>query len=197
MSEAVSALGGRVAEPRPGLAIRDMGLRGQITLKADLTEPAVATAVETVAHVPLPSKLSAAFAEDGRGAVWMAADEMLIFVPKAEVSAALEALEAALADLHHMALDVSDARAVLRLSGRPVAEVLAKGAPVDLRASAFPVGRARRTHLAGLAVGLWRRGEDDWDIVCFRSYAHHLFDWLVRVGGEGAAVDHPPMGSEA
>lgn len=192
MSEPVSALGGRRVEPRPGLTLQDMGVRGQITLKADLEIEAVAKAIEAVAGA-VPDRLGAAFVEDGRGAVWMAPDEALIFVPLAEVHDALAEFGHALGDVHHMALDVSHARAVVRLTGPDAAETLAKGVPVDLRPAAFPVGHARRTHLGGLAVGLWRRDERVWEVVCFRSFAHHLMGWLERTGVAGAELGHPPL----
>ncbi len=94
----------------------------------------------------------------------------------------------ALAGKHHMAVNVSDARAVITLAGAGVAEVLAKGAPVDLSEAAFPAGTARRTHIAGVAVGFWRKEDHEWEIVCFRSFARYLFDWLVESSKEGGEV---------
>ena len=188
MSEPVAPLGGRSAEPREGLLIAERGPLGQIALKApDLADPAVAGAVEAVAGLAVPEMLCAEFGE-GRTVVWMAPDELLLLLPRGEVPAALATIGERLSATHHMALDVSDARAVIALAGPTAAETLAKGAPVDFREAAFPVGRARRTHLGGLAVGVWRRGAAEWEVVCFRSYAHHLFDWLVAAGAEGAEV---------
>ena len=178
-----------MAELRPGLRLSDCGLRGQITQRAgDLAAPALVGAVEAVAGVAVPGVLEAAFAGDARGAVWMAPAELLLFVPRGEVTGAVEMLEAALADSHRMVLDVSHARAVLRLEGADAAETLAKGAPLDFTDAGFPVGRARRTHLGGLAAGIWRRGPEQWELVCFRSFAHHLYAWLETSGVEGAEV---------
>lgn len=189
MSNPVSALAGQITEPRPGLTIAEAGLRGQITLRASsLDGPALAAAVQSVAGVAVPEPLSASFAEDDRGAVWMAPDELLLFVPYEEVQIAVDEIGEALAGTHHLALDVSHARAVVSLKGGDIREVLAKGAPVDLSEAAFPVGRARRTHLGGLAVGLWRRGPQHWEVVCFRSFAHHLFAWLETSGQAGGDV---------
>jgi sarcosine oxidase subunit gamma len=120
----------------------------------------------------------------------MSPDELMLFTPYAEAGALVAALDEALAGEHHLAVDVSDARAVIGLVGAGVgpgvAEVLAKGAPIDL--AAFPVGAARRTHLGGIAVAFWRKSEDEWEIVCFRSLARHLFDWLVQASREGSEV---------
>ncbi len=190
MSEPVAPLGGRNAEPRLGLVITERGPLGQIALKAPaLGDPAVSGAVEAVTGLPVPEPLGVRSGVAHR-VVWMATDELLLLLPRDEVAGALETIAERLGGTHHMALDVSDARAVITLSGADAAETLAKGAPVDFRETAFPVGCARRTHLGGLAVGIWRLGPTDWEIVCFRSYAHHLFDWLAVAGTEGAEVGH-------
>jgi len=76
------------------------------------------------------------------------------------------------------------------LSGAGVAEVLAKGAPCDLSEGAFPPGSARRTRLGALAVGFWRLDEQVWEIVAFRSYAHHLMTWLEDAARKGAEVHY-------
>ncbi|MEO0623222.1 MAG: sarcosine oxidase subunit gamma family protein [Pseudomonadota bacterium] len=197
MSDPVSALMGERVEPRSGLVCSDVSERGQITLKADLEIEAVRAAINEVVGVVCPDPRGAVFSEDNRGAVWMAGDELLLFVPRAEVASVTADLTERLADLHAMVLDVSDARAILRLTGPDAAETLAKGTPVDLRDAAFPIGLARRTHLAGLAVGIWRRDADVWEVVCFRSYAHHLFAWLAQVGQSGAEVQHAPLSAKA
>ncbi|MFQ5567259.1 MAG: sarcosine oxidase subunit gamma [Paracoccaceae bacterium] len=187
MSEAVSTLNRAAAAAGQTIQITDRGPVGQVTLRGDLASAAMEKAVKAEVGVDVPGPLRAAFAGD-RGAVWMSPDELLLFTAYDEAGALVSALAGALAGTHHMVLDVSDARAVIRLSGAGVAEVLAKGAPLDLSESAFPVGTARRTHIAGIAVAFWRKAEGEWEIVCFRSYARHLFDWLVQSSVEGSEV---------
>jgi sarcosine oxidase subunit gamma len=97
-------------------------------------------------------------------------------------------LDETLAETHHLAVDVSDARAVLRLTGARVGEVLSKGAPCELSDRAFPAGSARRTTLAGIAIALWRPSAENWEIVAFRSYAHHLMAWLEDAARAGSEV---------
>lgn len=166
----------------PLIGIEELPLRGQVTLKGDLSDAGLGAAVREVAGVDVPGAL----AQSGGKAVWMAPDELLLMVDDA--AAAVAALEGALAGQHVMALDVSDTRAVIRLTGARVGEVLAKGAPCDCSDHGFPAGTARRTHLAGLAVGLWRLDAESWEIVCFRSYAHHLLAWLEQASVPGSEV---------
>lgn len=189
MSEAVSALNRATAEAGQSIRITERGPVGQVTLRGDLASAALKDAVRAGVGVEVPGVRQAAFAGGG-GAVWMSPDELLLFTGYDEAGALVAALDRALAGAHHLAVSVSDARAVIALSGAGVAEVLAKGAPVDLSGAAFPVGAARRTHVAGIAVGFWRKADREWEIVCFRSHARHLFDWLVTVSKTGSEVGY-------
>lgn len=166
----------------PLIAIADISPRPQVTLKGDLASAALQGAVQDVVGVAVPGPLTHC---EGK-AIWMAPDEVLLL--PASAPEAVAALEAALAGHHAMALDVTDARAVLRLTGARVGEVLAKGAPCDCSDAGFAPGTARRTHMGGLAVGIWRLDAATWEIVCFRSYAHHLIAWLEQAAVPGSEV---------
>ncbi len=185
VSEPVSALAG--ASVRGAcVGIEDAGPRGQVLLKGDFAGQEMAGAVSEIAGVEMPATWGVRMTGE-RGAVWMAPDELLLLVPRAEAAAAVERLGQLLAGRHHLALDVSDMRVVLRLTGPLVGEVLAKGVPCDLSDRAFQPGSARRTTTAGIAVALWRLEPELWEIVAFRSHAGHLFAFLedsARLGSE-------------
>ncbi len=187
MSEPLSVLEGAASDR--GLArIADAGPVGMVTLRGDLAAEPCAAAVRDAAGLDVPGVWQAGIGEEGRDVLWMAPDELLLLTHYAGASGLAGRLGDALAGQHHLALDVSDARAVLDLSGPSVAEVLAKGAPVDLSPAAFPAGAARRTHLGGIAVVFWRRSEQDWRIASFRSFGRHLYDWLVTAARPGSGV---------
>lgn len=169
------------------IRIEDRGPVGQVTLRGDLASGAIGRAVNAAVGVDVPDPLRAAF-DGNRGAVWMSPDELLLFTDYDQAGELVEGLESALSGAHHMTVDVSDARAVMALAGPQVPEVLAKGAPIDLSPAAFPPGMARRTHIGGIAVAFWRRTEEEWEIVCLRSFARHLFDWLAQTSREGSEV---------
>ncbi len=187
MSEPRSTLNRAAAAAGATIRIEDRGPVGQVTLRGDLSSKALKKAVKAALGVGVPATMQAGF-DGGKGAVWMSPDELLLFTAYDQADALAASLGAALAGKHHMAVNVSDARAVITLAGAGVAEVLAKGAPVDLSAAAFPAGSARRTHIGGVAVGFWRRAEHEWEIVCFSSFARYLFDWLVESSKEGGEV---------
>jgi len=82
---------------------------------------------------------------------------------------------------------VSDARATFRLTGAGAREVVAKGMPADLSRRAFGAGAARRSHLGPVAAAVWVVAEapETLELVCARSVAGHVFDWLATSAREG------------
>jgi len=170
----------RVAEvPAPGM----------ITLKGDLSSPAVAEALRAVAGTPVP-EVRRIVAQGGCRVAWMAPDEVLILVPRDAVAAALATLAETLAGQHHLAADVSDMRAVFRIEGGVAArEALAKLCPVDLAPGAFEAGEMRRTRLAQVAAAFWWE-EGGFTLVCFRSVAQYAFDVLKGAADDAARVGH-------
>ena len=76
-------------------------------------------------------------------------------------------------------MEVSDARAVFRLTGDLDAarEVLAKLTPADLSPTAFGEGEVRRTKLGQVAAAFWIE-DGGITLVSFRSVAAYVFDLL-------------------
>lgn len=156
--------------------IRD---RGMIAIRVDLSVGAACRAVAKGTGVPVPEtrRLSA---KNGRALAWMSPDELLLSLPREQVPATLEAVAAAMGARHHLAADLSDARAVFLLTGPGAREVLAKGAPVDLSRGAFGPGDFRRTRLGQVAAAFGQVSADpeSFELVCFRSVAAHVERWL-------------------
>jgi sarcosine oxidase subunit gamma len=187
MSEPVSPL--NQASYEGYVRIETMGLQGMITLRGDLSSAKLKKAVKAVAGVAVPAQRKVA-QEGDKAVAWMSPDEVLILVPYAGVADAIAALEKDLSGEHFLAVDVSDARAMFRLSGASVREVVAKVMPVDMRPSEFAVGDFRRSRLAQVAAAMWMPAEDAVQIICFRSVADYAFGVLkdaAETGGEVGA----------
>ena len=182
----VSALGGAVRAEGLAVRIEEVAGLGMIMLRADFDQPQARAALEQALGAAPPGPLARATA-GGRALVWMAPDEYLLTLPRGEVAATLAQLGAALAGLHHLALDVSDARATFRLTGAGAREVVAKGMPADLSRRAFGPGAARRSHLGPVAAAVWTVADapETLELVCARSVAGYVFDWLVASAREG------------
>ncbi|PWK62631.1 sarcosine oxidase subunit gamma [Roseicyclus mahoneyensis] len=186
MSDAtVSALKG--AEARGLVTLRDAGLTGMVTLRADLATAARAVKRVTGADMPGLRRIT-----QGQGCrvAWMSPDEILILCEHATARKLAFDLTEALTGQHHLALDVSDARAMMALTGEPgpLRDVLAKITPADI--AALPLGEMRRTRLQQVAGAIWFETETEARVICFRSVATYVFDLLAMSAREGGAIGY-------
>lgn len=190
-TRAASALNGASFE---GFAsVRELGLCGMITLRGDLSSPQMARAVRDAAGVDVPER-STATAQGACAAAWMSPDELLVMVPHAEAEERLRAIAAALAGTHHLAVNVSDARAMIEVSGAAAREVISKLCPVDMHPAAFPPGRFRRTRMAQIPAALWQVDAETVRVLCFRSVAGYAFGLLANAAKPGSEIGALPSG---
>lgn len=80
--------------------------------------------------------------------------------------------------------DQSHGRVVIRIDGPKARAVLAKGTPVDLHSSEFPVGKSALTQMAHVGVHLTRVGEDAFDLSVFRGFSESFWEWLTEQAEE-------------
>lgn len=181
---------GLAAAPAPGAAITLAPLAdgGRLNLRLD---PALA---EAAAGWSLPTAAGTVWqGEGGRRALWLGPDEWLLLCPLAEVGEASAALAAALAGHHHALVDLTDNYASLSLAGRPAADVLAKGCPLDL--DRFAVGRVAQSLIGKVDAIIERRPDSPggglvFEITVRRSFAHYTWEWLADGAREfGLAVE--------
>ncbi len=185
MSEPISALNHASYD---GIAkVVETGLQGMITLRGDLSDKVVIKAVTEATGQKMPGQRQANVNGES-GLCWMSPDELLVLVPYAEVNDKLAAINNALGGVHALAVNVSDARAVFRVSGDNAREVIAKLSPVDLSPEAFQPGQIRRSRLAQVAGAFWMDDAETFRVVCFRSAADYAFKLLKVAAQPGSEV---------
>ena len=182
MSEPVSALKGATATGFA--AIREVGPVGMITLRVKPDVKALAKAIKAAVGTGVPAVRRIEIDGD-RACGWMSPDEYLLVLPYAAVAGALEAIAKAMGGEHHLAVDVSDARAVFRVEGGKADQVLAKLSPVDF--ATLEPGELRRTRAAQVAAAFWKDG-DGFTVVCFRSVGRYVFDLLATSAAPGSEL---------
>jgi sarcosine oxidase, subunit gamma len=182
MSDVTTPLDGAAFE---GFAqVREIGPLGMITLRCKHDVAALPRAVKNAVGVAMPDPRR--IVTDGAwGAAWMAPDELLLICPRDQVPVALASLSKALAGEHHLAVDVSDARAVFRVDGPKAAQVLVKLTPADV--AALAPGELRRSRLAQVAAAFWADGSG-FTVVTFRSVARYAFDLLSHAARPGSEI---------
>ena len=96
------------------------------------------------------------------------------------------------------AIDLTSARALVRLTGAAAHRLLAKVCAVDLDDRATPDGTAFRSSVAKVVTDVIRddqAGTRSYLLHCDRSYGQYLFDTLLDAGAEfGIDVDGYPEG---
>ncbi|MBI1172806.1 sarcosine oxidase subunit gamma [bacterium] len=154
-----------------------------ITLRVKPDVPGLAEALQALG-LTLPEMRRIVVGGD-RAAGWMGPDEYLLVVPYAEVSAAVARLSDSLKGQHHLVADVSDARAVFRISGAKADQVLRKLCPADL--DRLEPGELRRTRAAQVAAAFWHQ-DDGFTLVCFRSVAGYVMGLLQNAAQPGSEL---------
>ncbi len=185
-----SALAG--VKPRNGLAITisEVSDIGMIDVRGDAKDKTFRTAFAKVTGCDLPAMPRTSVAGGDTHVLWLSVDQWLVLVPRKRVKDVVSALRSALRETHSLAIDLSDARTIIRLEGESVREILMKGAPVDLTLAEYGVGSVRRLRLGDVAalVHIHALAPDTIDLYVFRSYARFAWDWLEATAGEAARV---------
>ncbi|AGT09744.1 sarcosine oxidase subunit gamma [Paracoccus aminophilus] len=167
----------------PLATITDVADLGMIQLRADLAASGEAIATAVGVALPAPTRIES---NGNRAIGWMSPDELLVFVPKAEVGATVAALEAALQGRHALVLDVSDLRAVFDVRGAAAAQALSKLTPTDF--AALPENGLRRSRLAQVACGIWPVS-GGYRVMGFRSVADYMRGILTAAARPGSQLD--------
>jgi sarcosine oxidase subunit gamma len=181
MSDPVSALGG--ASFAGFASIREIGPLGMVTLRAKGLKN-LDKAVKAAVGARTPTQRRIEVSGD-RACAWMSPDEYLLVMPYAEVAKALATIAKTLGADHHLAVDVSDARAVFRIEGDRADQVLRKLSPADF--DRLDPGEIRRTRAAQVAVAFWQQ-DGGYTLVCFRSVAGYVMGLLSNAAQQGSEL---------
>jgi len=185
-----SALAGVAPKDGLAIAISEVNDLGMIDVRGDAADRAFRTAFKKVIGCDVPAKPRTSIAAKDSEVLWLSVDQWLVLVPRRQVKDTVSALRSALRDIHSLAIDLSDARTIIRLEGEDVREILMKGAPVDLTLPEFGVGSVRRLRLGDVAALVHIRALNPGviDLYVFRSYARFAWDWVEATAGESARV---------
>lgn len=132
--------------------------------------------------VALPQTPKSSASSGKRHALWLGPDEWLLIDEEGADLCAVAAAAAAL----HSAVDVSHCNTAIAVLGEGAEATLAAGCPQDLSLAAFPVGACSRTILGKIEVVLWRRGEEEFRVEAWRSFAGYAFDFLSEAARDAA-----------
>jgi len=169
--------------------------RGRALVTVGGPGPAFAMAASGALGVASPPAPGTAVSAGDAVILTLGPAEWLVVVSGRDGWALERELAAALAAAGGSAVDVSHGRAVLRLSGPSVRDVLARGCPIDLHPRGFAAGRCAQTLFGKINVLLHARAENDAiELYVGRSYADALADGLMAAAREVGVVLASPVG---
>ncbi len=168
-----------MAEPAPGIELRECPPRGRIDLRGDPADRAFATGVSSVLGLEPPPTPNTSRSGAESFILWLGPDQWLIEVAHEAQTGIANTLESALSALHASVAIVGDGYATLSLAGKRAADVLAKGMTLDLDPDRFLPGCCARSLLAKVPVLLHRPGDDlFYEVTVARSYSDYAWRWL-------------------
>jgi len=175
---------------------------GIVNLRGPRTDEAFQGAFKGFSGHDLPAAAGESLQGTRATAFWLSPDEWWIVdksgtwggEPGAGTRLAAE-LRQALAGMPVAVTDISDSRAVIRLSGPRARQVLQKACPLDLHPQHFGIGQCAHTRLAKAAALIHLSADESaaggpaFDIYVVRSFAEYVWHWLESAGQEyGVAV---------
>ena len=177
-------------ESPQGLSIdlREIKDRGMIDVRGSMADKKFTAAVKKVLGLDLPKLPRSSVSWGDVKALWLSIDQWLILCPRGRVDEIITALKTELGSVHSLVVDVSDMRAVLRLEGDGVREVLLKGSSLDLLGADYAAGTVRRMRFAEIAALLHVVEDTVFDVYVFRSYADYAWDFLLATARAPAKV---------
>ena len=183
-----SALAHRSIPENTSISIREISERGMIDLRGSTTDKKFMAAVKSVLELDLPKAPRTSTTWGDIHVLWLSTDQWLILCARSKAVAMLADLRKAVANIHSLAVDVSDMRAIIRLEGEGVRETLMKGSSLDLISSDYKPGTVRRMRFAEIAALIHVVEENVIDLYVFRSYADYAWEFLLKAARKGSEV---------
>ena len=189
-NSALSHVAGHAGEKGLSIAMREISDRGMIDLRGEASSAKFKQAAKSVLGVDLPTKPRSSAVKGAITVFWLSVDQWLITCPRGKEGKLVADLRKALDGVHSLVVDVSDMRAIIRLDGEHVREVLMKGSSVDFTLPEYKAGVVRRLVFAEIAAlaHIVSEKPDTVDMYVFRSYADYTWKWLQATAKPGATI---------
>ena len=166
---------GPAATRLPGVTIAPAPLAARVVLRL---APEIAATKTDVAGFDLSGAINTVRGTADRFAARLGPDEWLLVAPEAQEATLPAAIDAALGDTFHSAVDVSHRNVGLALEGERVPEIVNAASPLDLADAVFPPGSASRTVFAKAEIVLVRPDGGTWRIETARSFGPYVLGVL-------------------
>jgi sarcosine oxidase subunit gamma len=177
------------------LTIAECRGRALLTLGGPVARADFLGAVRAVLGAELPREPGGVDAARAGWTLWTGPAEWLHVAPGADGWMLERDLLRAAGPAGGTVVDVSHGRAILRVSGAPVRDLLSGFCPLDLHPRGFPAGRCAQTLFGKMTVLLHALAEGNaFEIYVSRSFADALAEALLDAAREHGCAVAPPIG---
>jgi sarcosine oxidase subunit gamma len=165
-----------------GVTMSEVSHRTIVNIRGTASDPAFSSAVQTATGLVLPRAANTVSNGGIWQILWLGPNEWWITGPDGEADSLVEALRVNFAGQHATACDVSESRAIIRLTGPKAREVLMRGVSLDLHPRAFRVGQCAQTGISRTNA-LIHLVDDapTFEIYVLKSFSDYLWRWLEKV----------------
>ncbi len=177
-----------------GVGMSDRGFRAILNLRVDLAKQAGAReSFEKAMGFTLPETPNTANGKDGTEALWLGPNEWQVVVDDNAPDAGTRWLQTVRQGMrgHFCAVvDVSNAQAIIGMTGPMAREVLERAVPLDMHPGAFKPGEVKQT-VFGRHCGVIMHLRDEspvFDLYVRRSFAEYVWSY-TRDCARGAQTD--------
>ena len=156
-----------------GVSMKPAEACERIALRA---EDKAVNALGKAIGVALPRKAGTSSIKGEVAVLWIGPDEWLVIAP--DGTGLEEKMNKVKAGLYSV-VSVNHRNTAIEVSGNKAVHALNSGCPRDLSLEAFPVGACSRTILSKAEIVLWRTGEEEFRVECWRSFSDYVWKHLV------------------
>lgn len=169
-----------------GVTIAELPIMEHLILRLQVDDEELLNGIENVLGFSIPQQSNTFVISENNLCAWLGPDEWLIISPLDRADRVEEGLHALLVDKFATLVRLGSAQTIFRVSGTRAGDFLSRGIAIDLHPSSFETNRCAQTVMAHVNVLVLNHPQDDptLDIVVRRSYADHLWRWLLDVGEE-------------
>lgn len=155
-------------------------LASRITLRA---LPKGATTFAKSLGFDLPTNPKTSTSKGSVHALWIGPDEWMIF----DESDAEKSFVPKLPNPDFSAIDISHRNMAIAVSGPGAENAINSGCPQNLSLATFPIGACSRTVFGKAEVVLYRTGEKEFRVECWRSFSPYVWGYLCDAAKDAAA----------
>ncbi len=168
------------------VTVRSLPFVGYVAVRGKPDDTAFLCATDSILGLNLPLEAGNVAETQGYGALWLGPDHWLVVCDKGQGPALTERLQKAYQGLFAAAVDVSGARARLRVTGPAAADLLATGCRLDLDPAMFGPGQCLQTPLGNVTAIIHCVDLEPpaYDVYVPRSTAMSFWKWLEHAGRE-------------